>query len=68
MGTQYKAMTTEALEDLLRSLGEACSRGSSRGRAATLNELYAIRRELDRRRGEDNPSTEVDFESNYLTD
>ena len=33
-----------------------------------VEELFAMRRELDRRSGKKNPTIEVNFEEDYLTD
>ena len=33
-----------------------------------VSELFAMRKEIDRRKGDTNPTAEVNFEQDYLTD
>ena len=52
MNEDLRNMTQEALELLLKR---------------RLDEVYIVRREIDRRRGIAKPSVEIDFEGKYIT-
>ena len=60
MSAEYRSLSTAELEQRwagLRTKIESCGGG-----VADIDALYAIRRELDRRRGESSPVVEVNFE------
>lgn len=63
MSFDYRKMSTPALV----RRWERLRRRALAGGTPDMDELSALRREIDRRKGERNPTVEIDFES-YITD
>lgn len=60
MSAEYRSLSTAELEQ--RWNGLRLKIESQNGGLSDIDALYAIRRELDRRRGESSPIVEVNFE------
>lgn len=64
-GEEYRRMSLSDLEDRWNRLRLKVE--SQGGGLRDIDELYSLRREIDRRGGEKNPSVEVNFED-YVKD
>jgi len=65
MSEEYRRMSLSDLRDRWERLRVKV--GSGNGVARDVDELYSLRREIDRRSGEKNPIIEVNFED-YVKD
>ena len=65
MSRDYKSVSTSELDRRWARLRKRVIAG--KGKAKDMDELNALRREIDRRRGERNPTVEVNFED-YVKD
>lgn len=70
MSISYRDVPTPELVRMWEDERERLLAGDGRGvlKPSDYDHLLAMRRELDHRRGDVNPSVEVNFERDYLTD
>lgn len=69
MAKDYKGIPTPELERMWNERRLSMKIGADRSMfRRDMEEVYAMRRELDRRRGDVAPSSDVNFEQKYLTD
>lgn len=66
MSTDYKKIETPELKRLWEAQrNKVVNHSHTQG---DLDELFAMKKELDRRKGEKNPIVDINFEQHYTTD